>query len=317
MTEAICSKCKTALRPNGECPKCLLGLSMDRGRLRGETLGHFKLGTLIGWGGMGEVYHATDLNLDREVAVKVFSEQFTTQSGFEKRMKTEARLLAKISHPNVATIYSFEVTDSKNLLVLELVRGYTLGQTLSVGRIDVKRALEIMIQVARGLESAHGRGIVHRDLKPENIKIDPEGGVKILDFGLAKFVHFLEPELSHGLEGTAKDQEDTADLESDAIAIDVTDPGTVLGTVPYMSPEQSRGEDVDTRTDIWSFGCVLFEILARVRPFSGESVEQLLGMIRTREPDWGLLPIEIPQSVRTLIRRCLTKDSEEPTPRHR
>jgi Tol biopolymer transport system component/predicted Ser/Thr protein kinase len=265
-----------------------------RGGWEGQALGAYQLGPLIGAGGMGEVYRARDTKLGREVAIKMLPEALTAGSERRSRFEREARILATLNHPNIAAIYGVEEAGDARGLVLELVDGPTLAERLhpSSGSkaLSVAEALGIARQIASACEAAHRRGIIHRDLKPANIKIAADGTVKVLDFGVAKFETAQEPGPT-------------------ASGVLATDEGAVLGTAAYMSPEQARGLPVDRRTDIWAFGCVLYEMLTGCRSFPGNSSADVLGAITTRDPDWTLLPPDTPQRVRELLRRCLAKDA--------
>ena len=241
---------------------------------------------------MGEVYRARDAKLGRDVAIKILPAVLAADPERLARFEREARLLAALNHPHVAAIYGFEASGEVRGLVLELVEGETLAEKLARGPLPLGEALETARQIADALDAAHERGIVHRDLKPANIKITPEGAVKVLDFGLAK--------------AAAQDPAGLALTETSPF--DSTVGGLLLGTAPYMSPEQARGLPVDRRTDVWAFGCVLFETLAGRRPFSGDTVTDVLVSIVDRQPDWTALPPATPPSVRRLLRRCLEKD---------
>jgi len=243
---------------------------------------------------MGEVYRAKDTRLDREVAIKVLPEHFARDPERVARFQREAKLLASLNHPHVAAIYGFEEVEGKRFLVMELVEGATLADRLHSGALPVEDALTISRQIAEALEAAHERGIIHRDLKPANVKITPDGAVKVLDFGLAKAM---------------TDEVSASQMaDSPTITAQHTRPGVVLGTAAYMSPEQARGKPVDKRTDIWSFGVVLYEALCGCRPFVGETATDLVAKILEREPDWSTLPPETPPIVQLLLRRCLAKD---------
>jgi eukaryotic-like serine/threonine-protein kinase len=260
------------------------------GHHEGRRLGPYVLGPLLGAGGMGDVYRAKDATLGRDVAVKLLPDALAHHPERLARSEREARILAALNHPNIAAIYGLEEHDGLRGLVLELVDGLTLEDRLeSPPALPAGEALVIAQQIARALEAAHAKGIVHRDLKPANIKITPDGVVKVLDFGLAKM-------------------EEPYGSEPAALPVLTTSDGVVLGTVAYMSPEQARGLAVDKRTDIWAFGCVLYQMLAGQRPFPGDSAADVLGAITSREPDWGRLPLDTPRRVRELLRRCLTKD---------
>jgi len=262
--------------------------------VQGTKLGSYEIISPLGAGGMGEVYCALDNKLGREVAIKVLPEVFARDQERLSRFEREARILASLNHPNVAAIYNLEQEDDQTFLVLELVPGATLDELISRESIGVKEALSICGQVAAALEAAHEKGIVHRDLKPANIKITPKNVVKVLDFGIAKITNpnFFSDNLS----------------QVKTIGLDETGQGMVLGTVTYMSPEQARGKQLDKQTDIWSFGCVLFEILSGQKTFDGETVSDVLVAILDREPNWQELPSSVPSKVRDLIIRCLQKD---------
>ena len=260
----------------------------------GQTISHYKITEKIGEGGMGEVYRAEDTTLKREVAIKVLPERFTQDTERLARFQREAQVLASLNHPNIAAIHSFEHSDGVHFLAMELVEGETLAERVAKGPLPVEEALEISRQIAEGLEAAHESGIIHRDLKPANVKITPEGKVKVLDFGLAK-----------ALEGETA----AADISHSPTRTDeMTSAGVILGTAGYMSPEQARGQAVDKRTDIWSFGCVLYEALTSRQVFGGETMTDILGAIVHKEPDWEALPESTPQGIQRLLRRCLEKD---------
>jgi serine/threonine-protein kinase len=246
---------------------------------------------------MGEVYRALDRNLGRQVAIKILPEEFSTDPERLARFEREAKLLATLNHPNIAAIYGFEDADRRRFLSLELVEGETLQARLDRGALPMDEAFETCRQVAEGLEAAHERGVVHRDLKPGNIMITPEGKIKILDFGLAK---------AYVADTTGVDI-----ANSPTITAQMTEPGVILGTAAYMSPEQARSRSVDKRTDIWAFGCVLYECLTGTRAFHGETVSDTLAHILKSEPDWTKLPAETPIRIRTLLRRCLEKSPKD------
>lgn len=258
-----------------------------------SMFGIYRIKSLLGCGGMGDVYRAIDTQLHREVAIKVLPPAFVSDADRLARFEREARVLAALNHPNIAAIYSLEQAGGLRGLVLELVEGPDLAERLGKGPLSVSDALVVARQVADALEAAHNRGIVHRDLKPGNIKLTPEGVVKVLDFGLAK----LDPH-----------RPDSAGADTSTINADATQPGAILGTASYMSPEQARGEAVDKRTDIWAFGCVLYEMLTGRRPFSGRTVPDLIVSILQADPDWRALPPELPANVQRLLKRCLAKD---------
>jgi Tol biopolymer transport system component len=261
----------------------------------GRRIGIYHLQTLLGKGGMGEVYRARDTRLGRDVAIKVLPRAFTADPDRLARFEREARLLASLNHPHIGTIHGLEESEGVRALVLELVDGETLADRLHRGAISIPDALAMARQIADALEAAHDKGIVHRDLKPSNIKITPDGVVKVLDFGLAK----------GGTEASGYDL-----TQSPTISIGNTHDGVILGTAPYMSPEQARGQVVDKRTDIWAFGCVLFEMLTGRLAFRGETVSDTIVAILQSEPDWSALPPRTPRAIDRLLRRCLEKDSK-------
>src|SRR6267378_5348983 len=260
----------------------------------GTRLGPYEIQAPLGAGGMGEVYRARDTKLGRDVAIKILPEVFTSNPERLARFEREARMLAALNHPHIGAIYGVEDAESVHALVLELVEGDTLGERLRRGPLPLTDALAIARQIAEALESAHERGIIHRDLKPANVKITPDGTVKVLDFGLAKAASY---------DGVGFDLE-----QSPTITVGATSAGAILGTAAYMSPEQARGKVVDKRTDIWAFGCVLYELLTGKQAFEGESVTETLAAVLKAEPDWTLLPATTPPSIRVLLRRCLQKD---------
>ena len=271
----------------------------------GAALGSYQLGARIGVGAMGDVYRARDTRLGRDVAVKILPEALGRDSDRVARFEREARILATLNHPNIAALYGIVEDAAVRGLVLELVEGPTLADLLvarskpahgsvSSPGLPLADALSIARQIARGLEAAHERGVVHRDLKPANVAVTPAGVVKVLDFGLAK-IAVVE---SSGPGG---------------IPVLETRDGLVLGTVAYMSPEQARGLPVDKRSDIWAFGCVLYEMLSGSRPFQGENSADVLAAIVGADPDWSLLPADTPTQVRSVLRRCLTRDPERRT----
>ncbi len=261
----------------------------------GTSLGSYEVLGPLGAGGMGEVYRAYDRKLGREVAIKILPEAFAQDAAKLTRFDREARMLAAVNHPNLAAIYGLEESGPIRYIVMELVPGQTLSQTLARGPMPLRDALGAARQIAEGLEAAHEKGIVHRDLKPANIKITPEGRVKVLDLGLAK-----------AMDAKAEDSGDSS--ESPTLRLDETRPGVIVGTVEFMSPEQARGRTVDKRTDVWSFGCVLFEMLSGRRAFTGESPPDVLINVATKEPEWSALPAATPVRVRELLDRCLQKD---------
>jgi serine/threonine protein kinase/tetratricopeptide (TPR) repeat protein len=262
----------------------------------GTRIGNFEIVTPLGAGGMGEVYRARDTRLDRSVAIKALPQEFASDSERLARFEREAKLLASLNHPNVAGIYGLEDVDGSPHLVLEFVEGETLAARLARGPLQVREALDMGGQIASAIEAAHDRGIVHRDLKPGNVMLTPSHTVKVLDFGLAK--GDVEPL------GASVDPS-----ESPTVALPATGAGVILGTAPYMSPEQARGLAVDRRTDVWAFGCVLYECLAGRQAFAGETASDVIVHILEREPDWSTLPSSVPTRLCDLVRRCLTKEA--------
>jgi Tol biopolymer transport system component len=260
----------------------------------GTKLGPYEILGQIGAGGMGEVYRARDSQLGRDVAIKLVSEAVAKDAESMARFEREARLLAAVNHPNIAAIYGIEERSGTRFLVLELVEGEPLDAMLASGPLGVPRSLEIGRQIADALSAAHEKGVVHRDLKPSNVVVSASGRVKVLDFGLAK------------------DVEEQAAAGSRVVTSPaMTAAGTILGTPAYMSPEQARGKPVDRRTDVWSFGCVLYEMLCGRRSFGGDTVTDCLAAIVERQPDWTALPRATPPQVRRLLRHCLEKDPEK------
>ena len=283
------------------------GLVTDIGRsvLAGRRLGTYQILAPLGAGGMGEVYRARDTRLGRDVAIKILPRAFTADADRLARFEREARVLASLNHPHIAAIYGIEDAPIDSgpqvrALVLELVEGETLGDRITRAGskgLPVKEALDIARQIADALDAAHEKGIVHRDLKPANIKITPQGIVKVLDFGLAK------------LESAAKGQAAVRDAtEAPTITVDDTREGVLVGTAAYMSPEQARGQAVDKRTDIWAFGCVLYEMLTGRGAFNAPTLSDTLARVLEREPDWQQLPRRTPARIRDLLHRCLEKE---------
>jgi TolB-like protein/tetratricopeptide (TPR) repeat protein len=267
----------------------------------GGRLGGYEVLGRLGAGGMGEVYRARDPRLDREVAIKILPRRFMEDAEYLARFEREARMLAALNHPHIATIHGLEDIEPSpgsgqstvRAIVLELVEGETLAERIARGRVPIGEALAIARQIAEALDAAHVKGIVHRDLKPANVKLTPGGVVKVLDFGLAK------------LTGGPDDR----DASKQATMLAGTKAGVILGTTAYMSPEQARGQPVDKRTDIWSFGCVLFELLTASSAFHGGTMTDTLAAIVDREPAWDRLPAATPAGVRRLLQRCLEKDA--------
>ena len=256
----------------------------------GTRLGPYEIVELLGKGGMGEVYRARDSKLKREVAIKVLPDRFSQDA--ELRFQREAEVLASLNHPHIAAIYDLADFGPSRFLVLELVEGDTLADRVARGPIPVKESLVIASQVAEALEAAHEKGVTHRDLKPANIKITPDGNVKVLDFGLAKVL-----------------TDDAAGVDLSQVPT-VTREGVILGTPAYMSPEQARGQPLDKRTDIWSFGCVLYEMLTGRRAFASKTMSDSIASILDREPDWLALPETTPSTIRRLLLRCFKKDAK-------
>ena len=259
----------------------------------GTTIGRYEILSLLGAGGMGEVYQARDTRLGRVVAVKILPKQLAEDRERIQRFEREARLLASLNHVNIATLFGFEEHAGTHFLVMELIDGATLAERIARGPIPLAEALTIARQIAEALEAAHEKGVVHRDLKPANVKITTDGKVKVLDFGLAKAM--IAP--AHG-----------DFLSSPTISVGGTYAGVVLGTAPYMSPEQARGLDVDPRSDVFAFGCVLFEMLTGRRSFPGDTVTDAIASVLAREPDMATLPPGIHPRLHEILRRCLEKD---------
>src|SRR5512138_3453058 len=262
----------------------------------GTRLGPYEILSTLGAGGMGEVYRARDSKLKREFAIKVLPEALALDAERIARFQREAQVLASLNHPNIAAIYGVEETNGPLALVMELVEGPTLADRIAAGPIPLDDALPIAKQIAEGLEAAHERGIIHRDLKPANVKVTPDGTVKVLDFGLAKV-----------FEG----ESEASDLSHSPTLIKGTQAGMILGTAAYMSPEQAKGKAVDKRSDVWAFGCVLFEMLSGKQTFNGETLTDTLACIVRGEPDWAGLPINLSWRLREIIDYCLKKDARD------
>jgi serine/threonine protein kinase len=268
----------------------------------GTSLLHYRITAALGAGGMGEVYRATDTKLGREVAIKVLPAEVAGDVERLARFEREAKLLASLSHGNIAHVYGFEAAvlpdgSTGHFLAMELVAGEDLATRLQRGAIPVEEGIAIARQIAQALEEAHAKGIVHRDLKPANVRVTPEGKVKVLDFGLAK---------AYAGEAASGSSPDLS--KSPTLARAGTQAGVILGTAAYMSPEQARGKPVDKRADIWAFGVVLFEMLTGQRLFEGETVSDTLAAVLKTDPQWSRLPAETPGSVVRLLRRCLERD---------
>ncbi len=262
---------------------------------RGTRIGNYEILDPLGSGGMGEVYRARDTRLDRIVAIKALPAGFAGDVERLSRFDREAKLLASLNHPNIAGIHGLEECGGSPYLVLEFIDGETLAHRLGQGALALQETLEIGGQIASAVEAAHERGVIHRDLKPGNVMLTRQGTVKVLDFGLAKGI-------------TAPHEPSKDPAETPTAAMTATADGIILGTTPYMSPEQARGKAVDRRTDIWAFGCVLYECIAGRQAFAGETTTDVIAKILEREPDWGAIPSATPQQLRDLLRRCLTKN---------
>ena len=280
----------------GERAVFLSASSLEPGSPLGVTqlaargrLGPYEIIAALGAGGMGEVYRAHDSRLSRDVAIKMLPPAFSDNAGRLTRFRQEARMLASLNHPNIGAIYGLERSGDVDHLVLELVEGQILS-----GPLPVAKVLDYARQVAEALEAAHGKHIIHRDLKPANIKVTPDGRVKVLDFGLAKAIWGTEEIPDYSQLKTVTGLETVA--------------GQIVGSPPYMSPEQARGKAVDERTDIWAFGCLLYELLTGRRAFLGDDLPGTIAAVLEREPDWTLLPAATPTSIRELMQRCLHKD---------
>jgi len=261
----------------------------------GTRLGPYEILAPLGAGGMGEVYRARDAKLDREVAIKVLPAHLSSNSDALARFEREAKAVASLSHANILAIHDFGTQDGVAYAVMELLEGETLRSRLEAGTVSAKVATELAQQIARGLSAAHGRGVVHRDLKPENVFVSPEGHVKILDFGLAKRIEPAE-----------------ADEQTSApTATGLTEPGTVMGTVGYMSPEQVRGLPLDHRSDIFSFGAILYELLSGKRAFlRATAADTMSAILKEDPPELSDSGRNVPPAVERVMRRCVEKDRE-------
>ena len=263
----------------------------------GTKLAHYEILEPIGKGGMGEVYRARDGKLGRDVAIKVLPDEFAGNEERLARFKREAKVLASLNHPNIAAIYGLEQSESTHFLVLELVPGETLAERISRRPIPWEEIVDIASQITLALEEAHEQGIVHRDLKPANIKQNEDGKVKVLDYGLAKVFQEETPEADTSMSPT--------------LTRDATRVGVILGTAAYMSPEQAKGKRVDKRADVWAFGAVVYEMITGKRAFAGEDVADTLANVLTKEPEWGAITREVPETVRRLLGRCLDRDAKK------
>jgi eukaryotic-like serine/threonine-protein kinase len=261
----------------------------------GARLGPYEILSALGAGGMGEVYRAKDTKLGRDVAVKILPDSFTHNPERLARFRREAQVLAALNHPHIGAIHGLDAADGQQFLVLEFVDGLTLSDLIAKGPLPVGDALGIARQIAEALEAAHEKGIIHRDLKPANVALTSDGHVKVLDFGLAKAI---EP-------GSSASVTNSPTITSPAM---LTAAGVILGTAAYMAPEQARGRPADKRSDVWAFGCVLYEMLTGRRAFEREDVVDTLAYVLTKDPDWSVLPGSMPAPLRTLLRRCLEKD---------
>ena len=259
----------------------------------GTQLGSYEVISLLGKGGMGEVYRARDSKLKRDIAIKVLPEEFSRDHDRVSRFQREAEVLASLNHANIASIHDFQDIDGSRFLVMELVEGETLADRIARGSLPMDEALAIAKQIGEALEAAHEKGIIHRDLKPANVKVTPEGKVKVLDFGLAK-----------ALSGAEADGDSSKSPTLSAVA---TLQGIIQGTAAYMSPEQARGKNTDKRTDIWAFGCVLYEMLTGKRAFEGEDVGHTLAAVIMKEPDLR----SVPPKAQRLLASCLEKDPKK------
>jgi serine/threonine-protein kinase len=262
----------------------------------GQRIAHYRVQEKIGAGGMGEVYRAQDTRLCRDVALKVLPEAFARDAERMARFEREAKVLASLNHPNIASIYGLEESNGTRALVMELVEGPTFAERISQGPLPLEEALALAKQIADGLEYAHERGVIHRDLKPSNVKLTRESQVKLLDFGLAR-----------ALEGETTEEE----LQNSPTLSAATPTGVLLGTAAYMSPEQARGKRVDRRADIWAFGCVVYEMLTGLGAFKGETTSDILASVIRAEPDWSSLPDSLPPRIGELLRRCLQKEAKQ------
>ncbi|HEV2247988.1 MAG TPA: protein kinase, partial [Terriglobia bacterium] len=280
----------------------------------GTRVAHYRLIAKVGEGGMGEVYRARDTKLQRDVALKILPQALAHDADRMARFEREAQVLASLNHPNIAAIYGLEESDGVRALVMELVEGATLAEQI-VGEgsalprepkgLPYQEALPIARQIAEALEYAHEHGVIHRDLKPANVKITPEGTVKVLDFGLAKVLGGTDVSPLE-VHGQARPEQNERD--GHAMADSMTQPGMIIGTAAYMSPEQAKGLRVDWRCDIWAFGCVLYEMISGRKAFEGEAISEVLAAVLLKEPDWTALPESTPPSVDKLVRRCIQKD---------
>jgi len=270
----------------------------------GTRLGPYEILSAIGAGGMGEVYRARDTKLGRDVALKVLPESFAADPERVARMHREAQVLAALNHSNIAAIHGFEDSGDVHALVLEFVDGETLAERIERGPIPLDEALPIVKQTAEALEAAHEQGIIHRDLKPANIKVRPDGTVKVLDFGLAKLAEAPPT-------AAAAHTQSPLSMSPTITSPAMTGVGVLLGTAAYMSPEQAKGRPADKRSDIWAFGCVVFEMLTGRRAFAGDEVSDTLASVLKLDPSWNQLPADVPLGIRQTLRACLQKDPKQ------
>src|SRR5215831_171946 len=261
----------------------------------GSCIGSYEITSLLGKGGMGEVYLARDTKLKREVAIKVLPDEFLRDADRVSRFQREAEVLASLNHPNIAQIFGLEESSGTRCIVMEMVDGETLQERLQRGPIPIDEVLPLAKQLAEALEAAHEKGIIHRDLKPANIKYSSDRYIKVLDFGLAK----------------AFQEQQAVALSHSPTLISASLPGVILGTAAYMSPEQAKGRPAERTSDVWAFGCVLYEMLTGQAAFAGETIGEILAAVLTVEPDWKQLPEATPVSIRRLLRRCLQKDRRD------
>ena len=259
----------------------------------GTTIGTYEVTAALGRGGMGEVWRARDTRLGRDVAIKTLPTTLASDPDRVARLEREAKLLASLNHPNIDSVYGFEAFAEWRFLVMELVDGETLAERLARGPLSVDEALRLALQMAEAIEAAHEKDVIHRDLKPANIKVTSDGKVKVLDFGLAKALQ--------------TDVNEVSVANSPTLSLAATAQGLILGTAAYMSPEQARGQAVDRRTDIWAFGCVLYEMLTGRQAFRGEMVSDILASVLAREPEFAELPPSLNPRLTAVLRRCLDK----------
>jgi len=264
----------------------------------GARIGGYEIVGSLGAGGMGEVYRARDVKLGRDIALKILPDAVRSDPERVGRFEREARVLAGLNHTHIAGIYGFVESDGIDAIAMELVEGPTLADRLATGPLPIDEALAVAAQIAEALEAAHEKGIVHRDLKPANVKVRADGVVKVLDFGLAKALDPVDAAQSSPTGGVSVSPTLTARTRH----------GVILGTAAYMSPEQARGKTVDKRTDIWAYGCALYEMLTGRRAFDADEITDTIALVVMKEPDWSRLPAETPSPIRRLLRRCLEKD---------